>query len=74
VSDREFINLSVRQKNQFRLYRPLKAMAQPISTPIWQLRALQNWGHQVLISEICEQDISVAQIGCASGLDLGKWY
>jgi hypothetical protein len=48
-------------------------MAAAITTPLWQLRSLQNWARAILIKELCpSEDASVVQIG-GGGFDLGKW-
>lgn len=44
-----------------------------ISTPLWQLRSVQNWVKNILIKEVCPlNDSKVVQIG-GCGLDIGKW-
>lgn len=44
-----------------------------ISTPLWQMRTLQNWIKTVMIKELTHENCSCVQIGQAH-LDIGKWY
>jgi len=42
-------------------------------TPIWQVKAHEQWVKTVLISDIVEPNSTVAELCCGKGLDIGKW-
>jgi len=44
-----------------------------VKTPLWQVRAYQNWVKTVLISEIVEATFYVCEFCCGTGLEIGKW-
>lgn len=41
-------------------------------TPIWQVKAHEQWVKTVLITEIIEKDHWVLELCCGSGLEIGK--
>lgn len=42
-------------------------------TPVWQVRAFQNWVKTVMVSEMVEPGMKVCEFCCGTGLEIGKW-
>eukprot|EP01114_Cavostelium_apophysatum_P003268 TRINITY_DN13069_c0_g1_i1.p1 TRINITY_DN13069_c0_g1~~TRINITY_DN13069_c0_g1_i1.p1 ORF type:complete len:311 (+),score=42.58 TRINITY_DN13069_c0_g1_i1:44-976(+) len=49
------------------------ALTMNTKTPIWQVKAHEQWVKTVMLSEIVEAGDKVCELCCGKGLDLGKW-